>query len=159
MKIQTINTLLIFGLAVLFAGCGEDEVTTLNTIDTNRTAIITGKAYATTNATLPPGTLQFAPAGTKLVVTIDSKQFAKVVVAGRTYELLSYPTTVSSDGSYTVTVPALSKTITATVIGTDFKAVYVASATASREEYYSFDPITVTYFEGLTTFQDIAYDF
>ncbi len=144
-------------LISLLVSCKEESIKTSNKIDLKRTATLTGIVYA--NLDLTSSTEKTVPAGTPLKFLIDSKEFATVVVEGYVYQQLAYTTTVGSDGSYTIQLPALTKPISVQIVGSDFRATVKLTATTSSSTPKTFNLalVTVSINEGLTTIQDLQY--
>lgn len=147
--------------AVAFFSCNKkvDNPAPINLVDTTKTATITGIAYAELNTS--NSEREKVPAGTKIKVVVDSKQYASTVLNGYTYQLLTYTTTVGSDGTYSVKVPALNKEVTVSIVGDQFVANRQTNVNNTNpvRTVYSVDSPSIGIRADLTYNLDLQYEY
>lgn len=149
----------IFGAFVFTTSCKKIEApTAVNVIESAGTATISGIAYADMDDTDPED--EFAPSGTKLLITVDQNQFPGASTYANNDNKLMYTATVGAAGAWSVTVKAPKTAITAVVWPQDFRSNYedFAGDTQSAEFYYDGASFNVTVVDGSAPIQDFWYD-
>lgn len=129
-------------------------------IDTTKTAIITGAAYANldetndTTATIEKD-YERAPANTTVKVVLSARDFSASADPNQKF---TYSTTVDGSGNFTIEVPATDDAISAEIYMNSFKASQTkADSTQQEEVFTATNPNFITVTADLTTFADIIY--
>jgi hypothetical protein len=149
----------IFGAFVFTTSCKKiEEPTAVNVIESAGTATISGIAYADLDDTDPED--EFAPSGTKLLITVNQNQFPGATTYANNGNKLMYTATVGAQGAWSVTVKAPKTAITAVVWPQDFREDYkdANDDTQSAEFYYDGASFNVTVVDGSAPIQDFKYD-
>lgn len=153
---------LLAAMAAMFLGftaCSDDDTASpvnyqqSSDVSNYGTATVTGIALATLDATLASDVKQYAPAGTKLFLTVKNSDLYKLPGGGDpagTYEL---ETTVGANGAFTFPpVPAKIGGTTITIKGDNFKANYKVSDT--KTEVHAYGIGATIYPAALTVYPD-----
>lgn len=157
-----------FSLLILFVGSivaceSVDNPAAINTIDETRTATIKGIVRAnlnTRNDTTEFGGFQIqyesAPAGTKVFVEVDSRDYATSTTGGN-YQQLVFETTVDANGEFEIAIPALARSIEADVRADEFVANQVVGDNETERILYRFAEDDVDFTENSTVFVRLFY--
>ncbi len=166
-KIITFVFIGFLGLA-LFSSCEEDDQSSPATLDTTKTATITGIVEAQLDLMndTTETTLEAAPNGTKLIFTVDADDYVLNPDEGINYNTLIYEVEVTN-GAYTIEVPAVEKGVDITITPVDFaynqKQIDFDAElddfvyTDEQRKVYTADEITVTVLPGQTKIVDFTY--
>ena len=158
--------------ATVIFGCEKIEnPSAINNIDETKTATIKGLVLANMNTTndttelgVPQTTYEAVPAGTKIFIEIDSKQYATKTTTGE-YQLLVFEALVNENGEFEVSVPALPKSIEVTILPEEFVTdqtvwdVLNPGSTTTKTKLYSADMVETSVIEGQTTYVKATYDY
>ncbi len=175
MNKKVISLALIFMLfgGLLIISCDKDTQNSPVEPDLEKKATLSGLVYANlsekndTLPTLPSTTIdyEFAPEGTLIQIRVEATNYADFADG-----YMLYTTTVGSDGSYSIDIPATNEGISVDIFTADFEyqkvvgnwawngAEYEWEGSSIRKQYFS-DMITVAGIisEG-TKIKDIYYD-
>lgn len=166
---KTIKNFFITTFAIALAGlvisCESiSNPDPINVIDTTRTATIQGTAYANLDETNDTtGTVEEdyerAPQGTVIKVILDAEDFAGTVQPGVDYGNLTYETTVSSSGKYSIEVPALGDPIDAELYFNSFTATQTQADSSQEQQVYTpqSTSYTVSILADLNSYNDAIY--
>ncbi|MEM7106729.1 MAG: hypothetical protein AAF519_00790 [Bacteroidota bacterium] len=163
---KTISKILsVVVLSILvFASCESiDNPAPINSIDTTRTATISGVLRA--NLDVRNDTLGFsgnevqlenAPAGTKVFVEVDSRDYATSTTGGN-YQQLIFETTVGANGEFEIQIPALSTFISANLRGEEFVTDKTIDDQETQRSVYRSAEGDVDFIENSTFFVILIY--
>ena len=141
--------------SLLILSCDQiDNPAPINTIDDTKTATITGQVTAELDNTATGR--EKAPVGTVLLFTVNASDYTTVSSSGT--QKLVYTASVDANGSYTVAVPALTKSITVTVTGDDFAYDQRLTATTTSRTIYKLSSTSTTIVLGKKTVLDLQYN-
>lgn len=152
-----LRTMAIAALCFSLTSCTEDQLTSSPiSVDTAQVATVNGVAYAELN--LQNAGKEFAPVGTKLLVTIPYSQLNPAATQGNWEKMI----TVGENGAYSVELPSTNKGVMVTITPTEFIANLILeqnSQNSTKKTIYSSNPVSTSVKKGLTTFIDITYYF
>ena len=154
MKKRFLHIVAFFALAagLSLTSCTKEDPAEAVNISALETGTITGIAHATLDATLPVTTLQFAPQGTVIFLTIQNSALG----AGNGVYRVS--TTVGTNGTFTFSnVPTKNAGVTATITGDAFKAVYRMSPTQTQTRVFEGASGSAFVVPGGNAFETISY--
>ena len=106
--------ILIAGTAMIFTSCKKYEVAEEVDLESLPTVTIKGTVYAELNET--NGTLEYAPEGKKVRVTVAYSEYGLNAASGN----LIRETEIQQNGAYSVTIPVISKGVSATLAFEEF---------------------------------------
>lgn len=121
------NLFLIIGLFAIglisFNSCKKEVTPTSLELNMTRTATITGfvKADLVQDSAGTEMPMEYAPAGTKLIVKVALSEYNNDAPYG---EYKTFETTVGTDGTYSFEVPADENGVAIQVMGVDFQYDY-----------------------------------
>ncbi|MDD4148749.1 MAG: hypothetical protein PHE33_01850 [Bacteroidales bacterium] len=127
-----ISVLLIATLGVLltFTGCKEDEYVP------EPLPMVTVSGTVKADMNLATAGYEFVPNGTKVVFRINSQSLVQNPIAGYTYEVLQYETTVT-DGKYSIQLPtSVHAGVPVTITPVDFQANQTQADNSFKEVTY-----------------------
>jgi hypothetical protein len=139
-KMNFILKLFVLAVIVVFSACSKDDKASPVTIDQSETATISGLVYAELNDTLDSKIDQFAPKGTVLLFTYSLSQFHSYLSTTSDQTVVD-STSVNSNGTYSITVPAIATGATVTLSTNDFtymqkgRSTYTGNDTSIRKVY------------------------
>ena len=161
-KFIVISILLGFGLMITLNSCKKKEEETTPATLTS-TATIKGKVWAILDAT--NATEEYAPSGTKIIVTITTQDLVDYTLDAEKIKTLSYETTLDGSGNYSISIPATSKIFTAKVNGVDFEYEqtvwdYTTTPTSTKKErkVYTVGQSIVNIQAGTVQINDLGYN-
>ncbi|WCL82567.1 hypothetical protein PPO43_05575 [Saprospira sp. CCB-QB6] len=161
MKNLAVVTFILAVFAFSITSCKKvDDPQAVTVMENAGEATISGIVYADLNDTLP-NSIEYAPAGTQLLVRVDPNQFPEVsVLNSASTDYMYVPAEVGANGTYSVKVKAPKNGGTVRIYPPEFRANYIDGAgdTESAEFYYNGTYLTVSVFEGATVIQDFSYD-
>jgi len=109
-------------------------------------------------------TYENAPAGTKISAVVTSSQLADYVnhsglgqILSVAYENMVFSTTVSSNGNYSVLVPATASGLSISLMGDDFKATQILTDTTAQQRIYKLTNTTMSVVNGKNYVMDLTY--
>jgi len=100
-NIISIMLVAAFGVMLVFTGCKEEEYTP------EPLAEVTVEGQVITELDLTNAVSEFVPAGTKIIFRINAADLVAVPEAGYNYQTIQHETTVGSDGTFTIKLPAV----------------------------------------------------
>ena len=160
------STLTILGLLVMaftfaFTSCSKKEASPVE-LDTSKTGLLTG-IVETQLDLLNDSTsnnFEFAPANTKIIFEVENSEYLAGAEGSQIYE-----TKISSNGSYSISIPTIAQGVTVKVIPVDFAyeqlqrkfedGHWVADGTIRK--VYDAATFFVTIYPGGTDINDIFY--
>lgn len=115
-NIISIMLIAAFGVMLVFTGCKEEEYTP------EPLPMVTVSGTVEADMDLGDAGLEAVPNGTKIIFRINAQSLVQNPIAGYTYEVLQYETTVT-DGAYTIELPtAVHAGVPVTIVPVDFQA-------------------------------------
>ncbi len=100
-NIISIMLVAAFGVMLVFTGCKEEEYTP------EPLAEVTVEGQVLTELDLTNAVSEFVPAGTRIIFRINAADLVAVPEAGYNYQTIQRETTVGSDGTFTIKLPAV----------------------------------------------------
>jgi len=100
-NIISIMLVAAFGVMLVFTGCKEEEYTP------EPLAEVTVEGQVITELDLTNAVSEFVPAGTKIIFRINAADLVAVPEAGYNYQTIQRETTVGSDGTFSIKLPAV----------------------------------------------------
>lgn len=153
--IFNISSVLVLSI-IVFASCESVEnPAPINSIDTTRTATIRGIVRADLDT--DEAGFESAPAGTKIFIDIDSRDYATSTTGGN-YQQLLFETTVDANGEFEIEVPALARFITANIRGENFVTDQRQGGGNTERRLYNDAEGGVNFIENETYFVNLTYD-
>lgn len=142
--------------SILVFACDKiEDPAPINTIDTSKTATITGTV--TTQLDLSNSTTENVPAGTVLFFTVNASDYVVNGTATGTQKLV-YTTAVEANGTYTIAIPALTKAISVSITGDEFAFNQKQSAGPDIRKVYKINtPASPSITLGKKTVLDLSY--
>ena len=129
-------------IAVVFASCKKYETSESLDLSNLEKVVVKGTVYADLDETTTNP--QFAPAGTKVYVSVPFRQYNPKADTGN---WISEPFILGSDGQFAIEVPVLSKGVNAKISFEDFtykvKRYNSAGSIENVEKYFSLADIAV----------------
>ncbi len=141
----------LMGILFVFAGCKDED----DQLEPLKKVTVSGAVQAEldlSNAGLEP-----VPNGTKILFRINSMDLVQTPIAGYTYEILQYSTTVT-DGEYTIDLPAVKfNSATVSIIPVDFQAEQLQADDSKKDKTYVGIATTLNISEGQRYFKNVNY--
>lgn len=145
----------VLGTSVLLQSCKKEEEVAENA---KSYASLGGYAYAETDLT--NAVEEYAPEGTKVVVTVNPVNYSSNPEAGVAYETVTYATTIDDKGRFDFdSIEAYGNDIKATVMFSDFSALTKISDTEEERNTYSTGDETPSLVSGLHAEVDVTYNY
>lgn len=160
-KFIAISILFGFGLMISLNSCKKKEEETTPAALTS-TATLKGNVKAVLNATNTDE--EFAPSGTKLIVTINSADLVDDPIPNYSYKTLTYEATVDGSGNYSFSIPAGSQIFSVKLNGVDFtydQTIWDPSnpgSTTTERKVYTVPQTTVSIQAGDIKINDLYYN-
>lgn len=151
-NIISIMMIALIGVLLVFTSCKKDEYET----EPLRMVTVKGKVQADMN--LKTAGLEAVPNGTKVIFRINSQDLVQTPIAGYTYEILQYETTVV-DGEYTIQLPAVKfKNTTVNITPVNFQANQTQADDSFKLKTFLGNFAAITIREGEQYFIDLTYN-
>ena len=129
-------------IAIVFASCKKYETSEELDLSTLEKVVVKGTVYADLDETT--SNPQFAPAGTKVYISVPYTQYNPNAGSGN---WISEPAILNANGQFSIEVPVLSKGINAKISFDDFtytvKRYNAAGEVENVQKYFSLNDITV----------------
>lgn len=150
-NIISIMLIASLGMLLVFSGCKKDEYVP------EELKKVTLSGSVKTDMHLGVAGLEKVPDGTKIIFRIDSRDLCAAPVAGYTYEVLQYETTVTG-GTYTITLPTVKfNGVTVNIVPVDFTAKQVQGDLTEKDKVFTGVTASVVTMEGERYFQDLTF--
>jgi len=151
-NIFSIMLIATFGMLLVFTGCKDDEYVP----EPLKTVTVTGTVKA--DMDLGEAGNENVPDGTKIVFRINSQDLVQNPIAGYTYEVLQYETTVTG-GVYSIDLPTVKfQAVVVDVVPVDFKANQMQADDSFKEKTFWGNAVPTTTQEGEITYHDLTYN-
>jgi hypothetical protein len=151
-NIFSILLIATLGMLLVFTGCKEDEYVP----EPLKTVFVSGTVKG--DIDLGEAGNENVPNGTKIIFRIDSRDLVQNPIAGYTYQILQYETTVV-DGAYSIELPTVKfQAVPVDIVPVDFKANQMQADDSFKEKTFWGNAVTTTTQEGEVTFQDLTYN-
>ncbi|HNQ69199.1 MAG TPA: hypothetical protein PKN32_12525 [Bacteroidales bacterium] len=151
-NIFSILLIATLGMLLVFTGCKEDEYVP------EPLKMVTVSGTVKGDLDLGEAGNENVPNGTKIIFRIDSRDLVQNPIAGYTYQVLQYETTVI-DGAYSIELPTVKfQAVPVDIVPVDFKANQMQADDSFKEKTFWGNAITTTTQEGEVTFQDLTYN-
>lgn len=138
--------------SLLITSCEKEEESTPTPMDK---ATVTGFVYADLDLTETGA--EYAPAGTKITLWVNTQDYALDPIPGYTYPRKYFETTVNDEGKYTVSVDVGNKPVTVNLEPGDFWYDQQINDTVTEIKKYSCIPTTVDVISGQTKIHNINF--
>lgn len=152
MKTLKITALALFSLAIILTSCKKEEEPVVTPM---AKATVTGFVYA--DLDLTEAGLEFAPAGTKIIAWVDTKELYLTPDPAVVYPRKYYETTVGSDGKYSFSIEVGNGPVVVHIEPGDFWYDQEIAVDDFETKMYSMGPTTITVVKGQTQIIDLAF--
>ncbi len=142
----------LVAICLIITSCEKDEESTPTPMDK---ATVTGFVYA--DLDLTDAGAEFAPAGTKITLWVNTQDYVLDPIAGTTYPRRYFETTVNDQGKYSINVDVGNKPVTVNIEPGDFWYNQQINDTVTDIKKYSCTPTTVNVISGQTKIHDINF--
>lgn len=150
-NIISIMMVAAIGMLLVFTGCKKEEYQT----EPLKMVTLSGTVKAELN--LSTAGLESVPNGTKIIFRIDSRDLVQTPIAGYTYQILQYETTVV-DGTYTIQLPAVKfNAARVDITPVDFQTDQIQADNSRLEKTYIGNPSVEFIQEGERYFRNLTY--
>ena len=151
-NIISIMLIASLGMLLVFSGCKEDEYVP----EPLQKVTVSGTVKA--DMDLGNAGLEDVPDGTKIIFRIDSQDLCANPIAGYTYEVLQFETTVV-DGEYTIDLPTVKfNAVNVDIVPVDFMTEQVQADDTEKDKVFWGVANGVVTMEGERYYQDLTYN-
>lgn len=153
-NILSIILVAALGSLIAFTSCKKKD--TYEEVEL-KTVVVSGTVEADLDAT-NGADMEKAPAGTKIIFRIDSRDLVQAPVGTHVYEILQYETTVNGDGKYEISLPTVKfNNVTVDIIPVDFEKAQKTGADTYKNKVFVGNAVQITISEGERYYQNLIY--